>query len=247
MKGHPPQVGIEQPPQGQALRLAGAQPLLLEPQRTLADARHQVEDGDGRKHAGPQHQAPRPVRVVVDQRVAELIDERRQQEPSRIAALQDAGGDAAMLRRPLFQGQRHAGRPHPAHADAKQAPEREQHHVARRHPAQERKGRVPRDREQDRALPAIPIGVGACANAADHAEQQRHGRERAGKRQVDLEAATDVGKNEGDDGEVKRVERPRGKRGEKRFPLLTADFSVPRLGHGKNCSVTLVRDRLLCW
>ena len=59
--------------------------------------------------------------------IAELVHQRRQQKPGRIAALQDARGDAARARRPLLERKRHPGRPHAAHADAEESTEGEQH------------------------------------------------------------------------------------------------------------------------
>ena len=45
-----------------------------------------------------------------------------------------------------------------------------------------------------------------------------------GQREVDLEAAPDIGEDEGDDGEVECVERPRGEGGEERLPLLAGNL-----------------------
>ncbi len=228
MDRDPQQIAIEQPRERQPRRLARAQALLLEPERALTDAGHQEKDDNRRSHAGPQHQPPRPVGVVAHQRITELIHERRQQEPRRVAALQDARGDAAMFGRPLLERERHARGPHAAHADAEEPAEREQHHVARRQPAQEREARIPGNREKDRPLTAVPIGERAGADAADHAKEQRDRRQRSGEREVDLEAAPNVREDEGDDGEVECVERPGGERGQERFPFLTGNLFVPR-------------------
>jgi len=50
-------------------------------------------------------------------------------KPKGKPALQQPRRNAAELARPVFERQRHAGRPHAAHADAKQAAEGEQHDV----------------------------------------------------------------------------------------------------------------------
>ena len=121
--------------------------------------------------------------------------------------------------RPVFERQRHPGRPHPAHADAEEAAEGEQHHVGGRGAAQEREGGVPGDRKQDRALAAVAIGERAGADAADHPEQQRDRAEQPGQRLVHREALLDVGEDEGEDGEVERVEHPGGEGGEEGLPL----------------------------
>jgi hypothetical protein len=115
-----------------------------------------------------------------------------------------------------------------AHADAEESPEREQHHVARREAAQEREARVPGDREEDRPLAAVSIGQRARADAADHSKEQRDGGQRARQREVDLEAAANVGEDEGDDREIERVEGPRGKGGQERLPFLAGHLFVPR-------------------
>ena len=212
---------------------AGQQPPPFEPHRALGHAQHQAEHHHRGQHACPHHDAPRPLGTVADQRVAQLIDQRRQQEAQRVAALQEPRRDATMFGRPLFEGQRHARGPHAAHAETEQPAEREQHDVGGRTAAQERKARVPGDRKQDRALPSVAIRENARADAAEHPEEQGDRPEQAGQGPVDLEALLDVEQDERQDGEIKGVERPGRESGEKGLPLLPGDFPVPRLRHAR--------------
>ena len=163
----------------------------------------------------------------VDQRIAELEDERREQEPHRVAALHHARRGAAQVRRPVLERQRHAGRPDAAHADAEQRADREQHPVRRREAAEEREQRVPEDREHQRALAAPAIGRRAGADAAGDAEDQRDRAERARERLVDGEAALNVDEQKRQDGEVEAVEHPAEVGADERLPLRRGDLAIP--------------------
>ena len=234
MQRHPPKILVEQPRQRQATDTASGRlpALIFQPDRTFRHAPHQAKHDHRRHDAGPQHEAPRPLGPIAHQRVRQLINDRRQQESGGVSALQNPGGDAAVFRGPLLEGQWHTGGPHPAHADAKEAPHGEQHHVGRRHAAQQRKRRVPGDREQDWPLAAKAIRECPGADAAEHPEEERDRAQRTGQCLVHSEALLDINQDEREDGEVEGIKRPRGERGEEGFPLLTADFAVPRLRHG---------------
>ncbi len=129
---------------------------------------------------------------------------------------------------PVFERQRHSGRPHPAHPDPEQGAQREEHAVGIREAAEKREQRIPEDGEEQRRLAAPPVGGGARSHAAEHAADQRDAAERARQRLADREAALNVDQQEGQDREVERVEHPPEVGRGERAPLRRRDFPVPR-------------------
>jgi hypothetical protein len=121
----------------------------------------------------------------------------------------------------MLEGERHAGRPLAAHADAEERPAGEEHGVGGREAAEHREQREPHDREHQWQLASPPIRRGARRRSADQTEHQRDGAQRAGQRVVDRKAALNIGKHKREDGEVEPVEHPSEERGGKR-PLLLA-------------------------
>ncbi len=229
LKGDDDEIGFEQPGERNAPGLlpVSQMPLPLLPHRTLFHARHDPEHEQRRQHADPHHHSPAVLGALTDERVGELIHERRQHESDRVARLQHPGRDPAQVRRPVLERQRHAGRPHAAHADSEERAEQEQHPIRRREPAEERKQRVPQDGKHQRTLAAPPIRGRAGADAADDAEEQRDGRERAERRLVHAERALNIDEQKAEDRVVESVEHPPKERGKKRLPLISGDLPVP--------------------
>jgi len=203
-------------------------PLALEPYRALLHAFHDEEDEKRGQDADPQHHAPAHVAAGVHERIPELKHERREQEPHRVAALHHARRRAAQVRRPVLERERHAGRPHAAHADAEERADREQHPIGGRKAAEEGEERVPQDRKHQRTLAAPAIRGRPGADAAGDAEDQRDRTEQARQRGIDREAPLNVDEQKRDDGEVESVEHPGHVGAEKRLPLRGRDVAVPR-------------------
>ena len=119
----------------------------FQPDRALFHVPHDPEHERRRENADP-HQHPPAFGLVAHERIAELVDGGRENHAQRVAALQQARDDTPMAGRTVLDGQRHAGRPDAAHANAEQRAAGEQHPVPGRKRAKEGERR-------DQRIPSI--------------------------------------------------------------------------------------------
>ena len=119
------QIGLEDAHERE-LRLVRAAPLCLqpalplEPHRTLRHPRTNPQREERRDDAHPEHDAPAEIRRVAEEGIDELKGRGREEIAPVPAAQHQPRGEAAQPCRPVFEDERHAGRPLAAHAEAEQ-------------------------------------------------------------------------------------------------------------------------------
>ena len=111
------------------------------------------------------------IREAAEEGIDVVERQRGQHVAPEPAALQQPRRQPAQPRRPLLEGQGHAGRPRAAHPDAEEGTECEEHRIRRREAAQEREQREPQDRQHQGQLPSPAVSHHARPQAAHQPEQ----------------------------------------------------------------------------
>ena len=104
-----------------------------EPHGTFGHVSADPECEEGRHRRDPQQRPPRRVGQLAQQRVGEFKGGGGEQgNPNTKPPSIMPEARPRKSRRPVFEHQRHAGRPHAAHAESEQRTQREEHRVGRR-------------------------------------------------------------------------------------------------------------------
>src|SRR6185436_4159952 len=105
--------------------------LSLEPYGTLRHARANPECEQRRDNAHPEHDAPAEIRRRAEQRIDELKCGGRKEISPIPPTEHQPRRETAQPGWPVFEDERHAGRPFAAHAETEQRTNAEQHRIRR--------------------------------------------------------------------------------------------------------------------
>ena len=158
------------------------------------------------------------------------IDERGQAVADRPRALHERQRLAAMSGGKRFRNQRGAGRPLPAHAEAKQDAEDGELRHRLREAAGGGEDRIDQHGGHQRAFSSEPIGDDAERDAADRGGEQRERPEQAGGagRQRECRIVDERGQHDRVEHHVERIEHPAERRGDERAPRSDVRLAPPR-------------------
>ncbi len=166
------------------------------------------QDQEGGQNAEQEHAAPTDGVIAEGAPVEQPVGDRGEQEAGGITALQDAGDDAARLRRNQFHRQRTAEAPFAAHRDAEQRAQRQEHPQARREGGERADHGIAGDVEHQRRLAPPLVADLAEDEGADEAHRQGEEQSVGDLRHPDAELLGDVLEQEGQKKEIEGVERP---------------------------------------
>src|SRR5579863_2028009 len=192
--------------------------------RRFRHVRTDDQNGEGGQDAQEEHAAP-VDRVAADlTMVQQYIGDRSKQITHRIAALENAGNQAARLRRNRFHGERAAETPFATHGDAKERAQNEENDEIGREGGERADDRVTNDVDHQRGLAADsiadpPENEGANKTGREGEEQRPRDFERDAEYFDGAKFFGDVAQLEDQNKEIEGVESPTKERGEHRFLL----------------------------
>src|SRR4029453_1746962 len=97
--------------------------LPVEPDGTLRHSGADPEHEERGYHTDPEHHPPPEIRAMIKQRVDIMKYQRRENETPGKPSLKQTRSGSPPMRRPVFEGQRHAGRPFASHPDSEKRAE----------------------------------------------------------------------------------------------------------------------------
>ena len=181
--------------------------------RRFGHAGADEQDEEGGQDAEQEHRPPADRVIAEGAPVEQAVGDRGEQEAGGIAALQQAGDEAARLRRNRLHRQRTAEAPFAAHRDAEQRAQGEEHPQARREGGERADHGIADDVEHQRRLASPSVADLAEDEGADEAHRQRQEQGVGDLRHLDAEFLGDVLEQEGQKKEIEGVEHPSEKRG----------------------------------
>ncbi len=172
------------------------------PGRRFRHVAADVENEQSRQHADHEHAAPADI---LEQGA---VDDRGEKISSRIARLQQAGDEAAGLRRNRFHRQRGADAPLAAHGDAVDRAQHQERGQARREAGGELDHRIEQHVDHQGRAPAEAVRGPAEDEGAQRPHRQRQQNGPGDGADIGVEFLRDVLEHEHHQEEIERIERP---------------------------------------